>query len=336
MALPEFRQEERTLWDMNYTTGTTTGIPAPFFNTTYDIFASAEPTRRFASLVGMKTQDIVINLYPLTPFPHLTSHFPFFVMAMGASVASPLMSVPDLERGLDEVVEMIERHKGTVMGGIPSYVRRVIMRAEELAANFSRVRLVLLAGESFPRGVREDMRRRLLRLGANKHDLVINMGVGFTELQGSTAECVELGGSHHPAPDYVYFEVLDEQRHAPLPDGKTGLFTITHLDRRGTVLLRYAIGDLTAISHEVCPDCGRQGPRIVTNTVRTFELVKFKGTCSIRMVSRKLLPPSRASKSTRSCLPGSGKTTLLPTCSSSASLYGPVSRNECKRTWWKQ
>jgi phenylacetate-coenzyme A ligase PaaK-like adenylate-forming protein len=277
-ALPEFRQEERTLWDVNYTTGTTTGIPAPFFNTTYDIFASAEPTRRFASLVGMKTQDIVINLYPLTPFPHLTSHFPFFVMAMGASVASPLMSVPDPERGLDEVVEMIERHKGTVLGGIPSYVRRVIMRAEELGADFSRVRLVLLAGESFPRGVREDMRRRLLRLGANKHDLVINMGVGFTELQGSTAECVELGGSHHPARDYVYFEVLDEQRHAPLPDGKTGLFTITHLDRRGTVLLRYAIGDLTAISHEVCPDCGRQGPRIVTNTVRTFELVKFNGT----------------------------------------------------------
>jgi phenylacetate-coenzyme A ligase PaaK-like adenylate-forming protein len=224
MALPEFRQEERTLWDMNYTTGTTTGIPAPFFNTTYDIFASAEPTRRFASLVGMKTQDIVINLYPLTPFPHLTSHFPFFVMAMGASVASPLMSVPDPERGLDEVVEMIERHKGTVLGGIPSYVRRVIMRAEELGANFSRVRLVLLAGESFPRGVREDMRRRLLRLGANKHDLVINMGLGFTELQGSTAECVELGGSHHPAPDYVYFEVLDEQSHAPLPDGKTGLY----------------------------------------------------------------------------------------------------------------
>src|SRR5207244_4147110 len=53
--------------------------------------------------------------------------------------------------------------------------------------------------------------------------------------------------------------------------------TITHLDRRGTVLLRYAIGDLAAISHEVCPDCGRQGPRIVTNTVRTFEQVMFNG-----------------------------------------------------------
>ena len=172
---------------------------------------------------------------------------------------------------------MIERHKGTVLGGIPSYVRRVIMRGEELGADFSRVRLVLVAGESFPRGTREDMRRRLLRLGANRHDLTIKSGLGFTEMQGSTAECVELGGSHNPAPDQIYFEVLDEQSHSPLPDGKPGLFTITHLDRRGTVLLRYAIGDLTAISNEVCPDCGRQGPRIVTNTVRTFELVMFNG-----------------------------------------------------------
>jgi phenylacetate-coenzyme A ligase PaaK-like adenylate-forming protein len=54
---------------------------------------------------------------------------------------------------------------------------------------------------------------------------------------------------------------------------RIGLFAITQLNRPGTVLLRYAIGDLTAISNAVCPHCGRQGPRIVTNTVRTFELL---------------------------------------------------------------
>src|SRR5690242_10439243 len=107
-ALPEFRPEERTLWDVNYTTGTTTGIPAPLFNTTYDIFAPAEATGRFSSLAGMKAEDVVVNLYPLTPYPHLTSRFPYFFMAMGASVLSPLMSVSDPEQGLDEVVRRIE------------------------------------------------------------------------------------------------------------------------------------------------------------------------------------------------------------------------------------
>ena len=39
---------------------------------------------------------------------------------------------------------------------------------------------------------------------------MIKSGLGFTEMQGSTAECVELGGSHNPVPDQIYFEVLDE------------------------------------------------------------------------------------------------------------------------------
>jgi len=276
-GLPEFLPQERTLWDVHYTTGTTTGIPAPFFNTTHDFFSCLEAFKRLAGIVGMTAQDTVINLYPLPPFPHLSSRFPSGVMAVGASVVSPLMSGLEFNRNLDEVVWMIEQQKGTVLGGIGSYVRRVIMRAEELGADFSQVRLVLVAGEPCPRGTREEMRQRLLRLGASKHHLAIKSSLGFTEMQGSTGECVELGGSHHPAPDQIHFEVLDEQRHLPLPDGMPGLLTITHLDRRGTVLLRFAIGDLTAISHEVCPHCRRQGPRLVTNTVRMFELVKFNG-----------------------------------------------------------
>lgn len=281
-ALPEFRLDERILWDMNYTSGTTTGIPAPLFNTTHDYLACLEQFKRLAGIIGMTAQDRVVDLYPLTPFPHLTTRFPYGVMAIGASVIGPLTDTSDPNspqlRGLDEAVGIIERHKGTVLCGIGSYVRRLLTRAEELGADFSRVRLVVVAGESCPSGTREEMRRCLLRLGANQHDLAIKSGLGFTEMQGSTGECVEFGGSHHPAPDQVYFEVLDEQSHTPLPDGEPGLFTITHLDRRGTVLLRYAIGDLTAISHETCPHCRRQGPRIVSNTIRTLERIKLKDT----------------------------------------------------------
>jgi phenylacetate-coenzyme A ligase PaaK-like adenylate-forming protein len=276
-ALPELPLQERTLWDVHYTSGTTTGIPAPFFNTTYDFFAALEAFKRLAGIVGMTAQDIVINLYPLPHFPHLTSRFPAGVMATGACVVSPLMSGLGSNWNLDEIVWIIERRRGTVLGGIASYVRRIIMRAEELGADLSLVRLVLLAGESCSHGMREDLRRRLLRLGASGQNLAIKSGLGFTEMQGGTGECIELGGSHHPAPDQIYFEVIDEQSHELQPDGMPGLLTITHLDRRGTVLLRYAIGDLTAISHEVCPNCGRQGPRIVANTVRTFELVPFNG-----------------------------------------------------------
>ena len=282
-ALPEFLPQERILWDVSYTTGTTSGMPTPFFNTTHDYFATLEHLKRLCEIVGIVETDTVMNLFPLTPVPHIgflrTRDYGAIV---GAAVVNALTGTPypayPIHRRLDDAVRMVERHKGTVLSGIVSYVRRVVMRAEELGADFSHVRLVSALGEPCPRGMRDDMRHRLVRLGANASELVIGNSLGFTEMQGSTGECVELGGGHNPAPDQFYFQVVDEQTHNPLPDGERGLFTVTHLDRRGTVLLRYITGDLNAISNETCPHCGRQGPRVVTNTIRTADLVKLKGT----------------------------------------------------------
>jgi phenylacetate-CoA ligase len=282
-ALPEFTPQERILWDVSYTTGTTAGTPTPFFNTTHDYFAILEQLKRLCEIMGISDKDTVINLFPLTPVPHIGFlRTRDYATIIGAPVVNALTGTPypayDVHRHLDEAVRMVEQHRGTVLSGIVSYVRRVIMRAEELGADFSHVRLVAALGEPCPRGMREDMRRRLVRLGANQEELKIGNALGFTEMQGSTGECVEFGGGHNPAPDQFYFEVIDEQSHEPLPDGQRGLFTVTHLDRRGTVLLRYVVGDLNALSNEVCPHCGRQGPRVVTNTVRTAELVNLKGT----------------------------------------------------------
>lgn len=274
---------DRILWDVTYTTGTTVGVPTPFFNTTHDYFATLDQLKRLCSIMGISDRDVVINLFPLTPVPHIGFlRTRDYATVVGAPVVNALTGTPypayPVHRRLDEAVRMIEQHKGTVLSGIVSYVRRVIMRAEEMGADFSRVRLIVALGEPCPRGMRDDMRRRLLRLGASQQDLLIGNALGFTEMQGSTGECVEFSGGHNPAPDQFYFEVVDEQTHEALADGQRGLFTITHLDRRGTVLLRYAVGDLNALSHEICPHCGRQGPRVVTNTIRTAELVKLKGT----------------------------------------------------------
>ncbi len=281
--LPEFLSQERILWDVSYTTGTTSGVPTPFFNTTHDYFATLEQLKRLCAIVGILESDTVINLFPLTPVPHIGFlRTRDYAAVVGAATVNALTGTPypayPVHRRLDDAVRMVEQHKGTVLSGIVSYVRRVVMRAEELGADFSHVRRVSALGEPCPRGMRDDMRHRLVRLGANNSELVIGNALGFTEMQGSTGECVELGGGHNPAPDQFYFQVVDEQSHNSLPDGERGLFTVTHLDRRGTVLLRYVTGDLNAISNETCSYCGRQGPRVVTNTVRTAELVKLKGT----------------------------------------------------------
>ena len=70
-ALPEFLPQERILWDVSYTTGTTAGMPTPFFNTTHDYFAILEQLKRLCDILGITAQDTVMNLFPLTAVPHI-------------------------------------------------------------------------------------------------------------------------------------------------------------------------------------------------------------------------------------------------------------------------
>ena len=52
---------------------------------------------------------------------------------------------------------------------------------------------------------------------------------------------------------------------------------LTHLHRRGTVFLRYLVGDLIALRMGECPHCGRLGEQIVRSPRRTGSLLKVKG-----------------------------------------------------------
>jgi phenylacetate-coenzyme A ligase PaaK-like adenylate-forming protein len=165
--------------------------------------------------------------------------------------------------------------------GIGSFIRRVIMRAEDQGRDYSSVHGVQLLGEAAPRGMRDDIRRRLEGMGSRSP--FISNSYGFTEMQGAMAECEEFSGCHNPDPGLYFFEVIDEKTEERVPDGEVGLLVITHLNRTGTVLLRYVIGDYAAVTHEPCRYCGRTSVRMViavgsTYASRTTELVKLKGT----------------------------------------------------------
>jgi phenylacetate-coenzyme A ligase PaaK-like adenylate-forming protein len=275
------------LWGLVHTTGTTTGRPAPFYDTGYDMLAYWQMLLRVCKIAKMTSADMSVSVMPVPPMSHnafLSSRDACTVLNapyVAAFVGTPHLEFP-IHRRTDYAIHLIEKNNATVIWGLASYVRHLLNRAVELGADFSAVQLVWALGEACPREMRDDIRLSLKALGADPKNVRINNGLGFTEMRGCFVECSELGGCHNPSPDLFVWEVIDKESGRQLPDGELGNLALTHINRRGTSLLRYLTGDEARITKERCKSCGRVGERVLplhdsVYAVRSSEWVKFKG-----------------------------------------------------------
>ena len=276
----DFIAEERVLWDVAYTTGTTTGKPSPFYNTAHDAYAIWDQARRCNEAEGLVATDRVANLYPLAGFP--TGAFLSVIrstMIAGLPVVHGLTGSANSEfkvrNSLTEALAAVERFRPTVLWGVPSFVRRFLDEAQRKGADFSAVRLLLTSGEPMPGVLRAELKQALARMGAAS--VQIHARYAFTEMQGGLVQCAEHAEGQNIAPDLYFLETLDAESGRRLPDGEAGPLAITHLHRRGTLMLRYLVGDIVTLSRAPCPVCGRVGERVVTTPRRTGNLVKCRG-----------------------------------------------------------
>jgi phenylacetate-CoA ligase len=272
--------EERVLWDVAYTTGTTSGKPSPFYNTAHDAYAIWDQARRCSEAEGLHPGDRVANLYPLADFP--TGAFLSVVrsgMVVGFSVAHGLTGAANSEfkvrNSLPEAVATIARFHPTVLWGVPSFIRRFLDEAARRGADLSDVRRIVTSGEPVPAALRAELRQQLARLGAAS--VQIRARYAFTEMQGGLVQCAEEAAPQNLCPDLYHLEVVDPATGGSLPDGESGMLAITHLHRRGTVLLRYLVGDVVTLARAPCPHCRRDGERVVATPRRTGSLVKCRG-----------------------------------------------------------
>src|SRR5512134_1262487 len=152
LAVPELPLQERVLWEVIYTTGST-AEPTPVYNTTHDYHAYLFQSRRVAEISGIRETDVIANLFPLTAAPmgafvrSATNAY-----AAGAAIFGVLPGAPHgdfaVHRTLEDAVRLIEVHRATVLWGVPSFIRRVLLRAIERGADFRDVRMCALSGES--------------------------------------------------------------------------------------------------------------------------------------------------------------------------------------------
>ncbi len=278
LNLPELPLHERVLWEVIYTTGST-AEPTPVYNTTHDYHSYLFQSQRVAEISGIRESDVIANLFPLTHAPmgafvrSATNAY-----AAGASVFAALPGAPHgsfgVHRPLAYAVRMVELHRATILWGVPSFVRRVLLDAIDARADFRSVRMCAISGEASTAGMRDEIRRCLRELGAA--GTVVFDRYGSTEL-GAFAQCQEEGEWHNPAPEIQYHEVVDPETGRRLPDGERGMLAVTHLDRRGTVLLRFLVGDVVSLVRTPCPVCGRNGDRLIGPVARGKDFVKVKG-----------------------------------------------------------
>ena len=272
--------EETLVWDIMYTTGSS-ATPTPFVSTAYDFLNILALNRNMLRLRGVTAADSILNLFPLTKYPHgafarvLHAASAFNIPVVSAMPGRESKRRPELNNSVDQIAALAARVRPTILWGVPSYIRRLIGRAEELGVQLASVRLVFVTGEGFGDEARADLIQRLKRLGAPAP--WISVSYGATEMQGGLVECAHGSGYHNPAPDQFLFEAVDPDTRQPVADGDEGLILLTHLDRRGTVMLRYALGDVARLTREKCPHCGALTERIVSMPRRVDDLVKIKG-----------------------------------------------------------
>jgi len=272
--------EMRTVWDVMYTTGSTSGVPTPFVSTSYDFFNILKLQRNMLLLRGVQPTDLIANLFPITTAPHGAW---IRVLHAAASLQVPVLSAMpgnpsphfELGRSLDEVIALLGTHHPTILWGVPSYIQRVLTRAAELGTSLSKVRKVFVTGEALSDIAREHMMTALVRAGAEQAQ--ISVSYGSTEMQGGMIECRPGAGFHNPLPAQFLVDIAHSDTGQPVPEGKSGSVLLTHLARRGTLLLRYALGDVSVLSREPCPHCGAVTDRLVQTPRRADSLVKIKG-----------------------------------------------------------
>jgi hypothetical protein len=92
-----------------------------------------------------------------------------------------------------------------------------LLRAKELQADFTSVRMCAISGEATTAEMREELRRCLRELSSSGTTVLDRYG--STEM-GAFAQCREEGDWHNPTPEIQYHEVVDPDSGRRLPDGE--------------------------------------------------------------------------------------------------------------------
>ncbi|MCX8182610.1 MAG: hypothetical protein N3D12_05780 [Candidatus Methanomethyliaceae archaeon] len=223
------------------TSGGTSGKRKILFRTKEDLKRSIDVVTRLFRGLGVKKGDRIAILQPFDMWN--TGHH-----AMAAFQRIGALSFPVGLSGTDEyVLWLIEKFCCNIVFSTPS-------RASLLASLGNKIKSiekVICTSEPILEAHRNAVRKGW---GAE-----IFGTYGTEEFDGIAYEC-EAHQGYHIVDDDLIIEILDPN--LLMPTGvKIGLLVLSKINRTGTVLLRYPVGDIVEIDETTCK-CGCKSPRL--------------------------------------------------------------------------
>jgi phenylacetate-CoA ligase len=176
---------------------------------------------------------------------------------------------------LPMLVELVRRHRPTVIVGVPSLLVTLAAKLIEEKENpaLLGVKKLVCIGEPVRRS---DL--SLSPLGERLSSLWQARVLGTyasTEMATSFCDCGE-GRGGHLHPDLLVAEIVDEEDRAVRP-GCPGEVVVTPLQVTGMPLLRFRTGDIAVLHDEPCA-CGRNSCRLGPVVGRKAQMLKYQGT----------------------------------------------------------
>lgn len=206
---------------------------------------------------GFERGDLVMNCfgYHLTPAGAM---FEEGLWATGCAV------IPGGIGNQEQQVHMLHDLKVVGYVGLPSYLKALIEKAEELSLELF-VKKAFFTAEPLPPS---------LRTWLNEHGVTVaRQGYGTAECGNLGYECEEENGWH--LPEDAIIQVCDINSGQPLPSGESGEIVVTLLND-DYALIRFGTGDLSSLNTDPCP-CGRKSARLMGWQGRIGDAVKVRG-----------------------------------------------------------
>jgi phenylacetate-CoA ligase len=211
---------------------------------------------------GFRRGDRVLNCYSY----HLTpagSMMESGALAIGCEVIPAGVGQTELQ------LQAIADLRPNAYLGTPSFLRILLEKADETGTDVSCIRKGLVSGEALPPSLRDWFAAR----GVQVLQMFGTADVGLIAYETPGAD-----GKPNPGmvmDEDVILEVVQPGGGTPVQDGEVGELVVTTLNRVYP-LIRFSIGDLTAVLNGVSP-CGRTNVRIRGWLGRADQTTKVRG-----------------------------------------------------------